>query len=296
MSQGQPPVQQPRIKPEPEDANVVQPLINIPGATNAQQRAAQHLQNSYGQRAAASISAIQNTAGGSQGQHSQPQQQQGPPNPQLQYQPQMMQGQQQPQHQMHLPQQQQRPQGAPHQGIPQGQQQQTQMSQQQAQAQYRAMLARDAANRQAALQQQQPTIKQAQNDGAADEVEGVDVIRQYDATGNVIAMGTVEIDSMIREKILANARSMEGGGLMLPLKEASTKSSRQRKIERRQDGPLGGGDANDDDDDLKDDEDAINSDLDDPDDGLNEDEDEDDNMGHIMLCMYDKVQRVKNKW
>ena len=45
------------------------------------------------------------------------------------------------------------------------------------------------------------------------------------------------------------------------------------------------------------DEDAINSDLDDPDDLADGDEeDEDGNMGHIMLCMYDKVQRVKNKW
>lgn len=276
---------------------MVQPLINIPGATNAQQRAAQHLQNSYGQRAAASINAIQNTAGGGAAQHAQPQQQQGPPNPQLQYQPQLMQNQQQPQ-QMHLPQQQQRPQGVPNQGMPQNQGQQSQMSQQAAQAQYRAMLARDAANRQAALQQQQqqPTIKQAQNDGAADEVETVNVIRQFDAAGNEIGMGRVEIDSMIRQRILANARTMEGGGLMVPLKEASTKSSRQRKVPKRQRGPLGGGDANDDDDDIKDDEDAINSDLDDPDDGLNEDEDDDDQGQHIMLCMYDKVQRVKNKW
>jgi hypothetical protein len=44
------------------------------------------------------------------------------------------------------------------------------------------------------------------------------------------------------------------------------------------------------------DEDAINSDLDDPDEGLNDEEDEDEGMGHIMLCMYDKVQRVKTKW
>ena len=54
-----------------------------------------------------------------------------------------------------------------------------------------------------------------------------------------------------------------------------------------------------DDDDVKNeelDEDAINSDLDDPDEGLNDEEDEDEGMGHIMLCMYDKVQRVKNKW
>ncbi len=52
-------------------------------------------------------------------------------------------------------------------------------------------------------------------------------------------------------------------------------------------------------DDFKDeelDDDAINSDLDDSDDGKDDDEDDDDTMGHMMLCMYDKVQRVKNKW
>ena len=27
-----------------------------------------------------------------------------------------------------------------------------------------------------------------------------------------------------------------------------------------------------------------------------DDEDDDESMGHMMLCMYDKVQRVKNKW
>ena len=45
------------------------------------------------------------------------------------------------------------------------------------------------------------------------------------------------------------------------------------------------------------DDDAINSDLDDPEDELNSaDEEEDDEGGMIMLCLYDKVQRVKNKW
>ena len=46
-----------------------------------------------------------------------------------------------------------------------------------------------------------------------------------------------------------------------------------------------------------DDEDAINSDLDDPDDdNIIEEEGEDGKEGQIMLCTYDKVQRVKNKW
>jgi len=48
-----------------------------------------------------------------------------------------------------------------------------------------------------------------------------------------------------------------------------------------------------DDDDV--DEDAINSDLDDPEDDEIDNED-DDEVPQIMLCMYDKVQRTKNKW
>ncbi|EME46425.1 hypothetical protein DOTSEDRAFT_110198, partial [Dothistroma septosporum NZE10] len=45
------------------------------------------------------------------------------------------------------------------------------------------------------------------------------------------------------------------------------------------------------------DENAINSDLDDSDDeggaGMGDDDDEE---GDNILCTYDKVQRVKNKW
>lgn len=51
-----------------------------------------------------------------------------------------------------------------------------------------------------------------------------------------------------------------------------------------------------DDPDLENDEDAINSDLDDPDENVVDEGDEDAQQGQIMLCTYDKVQRVKNKW
>ena len=47
----------------------------------------------------------------------------------------------------------------------------------------------------------------------------------------------------------------------------------------------------------EDDEDAINSDLDDSDeDGQGQMGDDDDEPGDQILCTYDKVQRVKNKW
>lgn len=45
-----------------------------------------------------------------------------------------------------------------------------------------------------------------------------------------------------------------------------------------------------------DDEDAINSDLDDPEDEDIANQDEDEIPLQVMLCMYDKVQRTRNKW
>lgn len=52
----------------------------------------------------------------------------------------------------------------------------------------------------------------------------------------------------------------------------------------------------DEDDDVFNDSDDINSDLDDDLDSERSDDDENDQVGQIMLCLYDKVQRVKNKW
>ncbi|KAK6338904.1 transcription factor IIA subunit alpha [Orbilia brochopaga] len=47
---------------------------------------------------------------------------------------------------------------------------------------------------------------------------------------------------------------------------------------------------------MDDDEDAINSDLDDSDEEQPDDDDDGEGIPQIMLCMYDKVQRTKNKW
>jgi transcription initiation factor TFIIA large subunit len=256
------------------------PMPALSNATTAQQRAAQHLHQSYGPRAAASINAIQ--SGGGQ----QPQgQQNGQPTMQ---QMQMMQAQRA--QQMAAQQQ--------GQGMHQGQR--PQMTQEQ----YRQMMAQNAANRiaQQAQQNGQNGVQGAQTDGAGDEeVESLSVIKRFGPNGQEAAMGRIEIDSLIRAQIESMARSMEGGGLMLPLHQASTSSSRRQRKDKKGKGrqQVDGGDDDDDKDGVKDeevDEDAINSDLDDPDEGLNEEEDEDEGMGHIMLCMWDKVQRVKNKW
>jgi transcription initiation factor TFIIA large subunit len=267
----------PRIKPEPglENGGLSLPPFNASSGMTAQQRAAQNLQAQYGSRAAASINAIQSNL-----------------------------PQQAPQ------QQQQRSAGPP---IPRPQMSTTQ---------YQQAMADAAARQRAHLQ----SAGNAQTDGAdeMDYQESYGIMKHIDDNGQEIEMGRVEIDGIIRRQIEAMGQRMEGGGLMLPLKKRTpTANIKKRKIAHLEgmDGNGGsnltpgvtsvsqapaqydGGDEDDDEDDkanvLKEeelDEDAINSDLDDPDEGLNEEDDDDEAMGHIMLCMYDKVQRVKNKW
>jgi len=98
-------------------------------------------------------------------------------------------------------------------------------------------------------------------------------------------------------------------GLMVPLDELPKGKKRKAALRVRNQTLLPEGsasttpqipqlDGEDDDDDKKEerDEDAINSDLDDPEDDLNDDDDNNDDNMDYMLCTYDKVQRVKNKW
>ncbi|TVY46621.1 Transcription initiation factor IIA large subunit [Lachnellula occidentalis] len=307
----------PRIKPEPgvdsppmtqppyQHGGLTMPQMPMAGATTAQQRAAQHLQANYGQRAAASINAIQSAQQPPQ----QPPTQQGAPfHPAGQaFTPQQM--------QMQMHQQQQA----------RAQLQTAQQPQQMSEQQYKSFMAAQQAQAQARAQAAQAARQNAQNgqmpqngqngfNGAppqtdgADDVEAETVIKQIGSNGEEITMGRVEIDGLIRSKIESMGQSMEGGGLMLPLSELKKKSKSQSSQPKRtrtrkaKEGTVFEGmiqvDGGDSDDDVKEehDEDAINSDLDDPDDGLNDEEDEDEGMGHIMLCMYDKVQRVKNKW
>ncbi|KAL2134153.1 hypothetical protein VTI74DRAFT_915 [Chaetomium olivicolor] len=125
----------------------------------------------------------------------------------------------------------------------------------------------------------------AQHDGPSDAVEAI----------NAVKMERDAIDMHLHAQLAARAKQMEGGGLMAPFKEA-TKTRGVSKTKKaggpvQFDGPDDGIKSED-----EDDEDAINSDLDDPDEGEENDDGDDDSMGHMMLCMYDKVQRVKNKW
>lgn len=233
-----------RIKQEPGTT----PGFNGADSKNnvAAHRAAQLVQQSFGDRGTGSINAIQDRIGQQPGQ---------PPQPQLQ------QGQA-----MNMPQQQSYPQ----QGQPNMPQQQQQYPTNPGQA----------------------SFQNTQTDGAVDDEEDFGaVLMQRGAAGELQELGRVEIDSLLHQHIAANAKSMEGGGLMLPLKEATRHKSRSN-AKRREKGVA----AHDGGDDDEEDEDAINSDLDDSEDNRSEDEVDDEGLGHIMLCMYDKVQRVKNKW
>ena len=166
--------------------------------------------------------------------------------------------------------------------------------------------------------QQRPAVNGTQVDGANDWDAMVSQRRTEALShpaGNRIA------DATFRQRVDQMGRDMEGGGFMMPLSEQPNLLQVEKRMVTPQaagDGSLAtpiaarlagcpsvaqydGVDESDednikDDPDLENDEDAINSDLDDPDDNVVEEGDENPQQGQIMLCTYDKVQRVKNKW
>ena len=168
--------------------------------------------------------------------------------------------------------------------------------------------------------QQRAAVNNTQTDGAGDW-EAMVAQRRADALDGELKR--IEADLTIRQQVEQMSHEMEGGGLMLPLSARSkqpvpkkrkvtssstTKLSEDNLLAAQLATPhkvsrvpqLDGPDDTDEDDKAgikdEDDEDAINSDLDDSDDNAPDDTAEDGTVGNIMLCTYDKVQRVKNKW
>ncbi|KMU72100.1 hypothetical protein CISG_00409 [Coccidioides immitis RMSCC 3703] len=153
---------------------------------------------------------------------------------------------------------------------------------------------------------QSNTVGNGQTDGAGDsEIDALSewkaevARRREEATKN-----GAQADRVMRE--------MEGNGLLAPLHERYPRANgKKRKVTIKEESAIpgpsiasegtipsqaGGYDGVDEFGIKKDeDEDAINSDLDDPDDLL-DDPEGDDAVGQVMLCTYDKVQRVKSKW
>jgi len=134
-------------------------------------------------------------------------------------------------------------------------------------------------------------LANAQTDGTGDVYEGI--LMQQDGHGNAAELGRLEIDRILHEKIASRAKQMEGGGLMLSLREAT-----KHKTAGASKKSAAGASQMDGEDDLKledDSDNLIGSDLDDDEPNVDS-EDEEGELAPIMLCMYDKVQRVKNKW
>lgn len=166
--------------------------------------------------------------------------------------------------------------------------------------------------------QQRPGISSTQTDGA-DDWDAMVTQRRAEATRD--PTGRLNVDVTLKQQIHQMSLDMEGGGFMMPLSERPTPPP----VKKPKTAPLEVGDSSSaslaaaqveggpkaaqydgldesedenikDDPDLENDEDAINSDLDDPDENVVDEGDEDAQQGQIMLCTYDKVQRVKNKW
>lgn len=275
------------IKQEPGSGNGPMPSANpappsFSGGGIAAQRATNNLLDRYGHSAAGSIGQIHQHFG-QQGQG------RGQPQPQTHPRP-------SPAGQTNQAQQRLSPQQIAQYQTQQAAQAKARLHQQQQQQQQRTG--------QAPQSNPQNGFGQSQVDGASDGYEGV--LMQCGANGQMSELGRVEMDRMLHEQMAARAKQMEGGGLMLPLREATrhrTAGAEKPSLEGflQYDGI--DDDAIKEEDDpfppiapVQHDEDAINSDLDDPDDDDRQDDNEEDPMAHVMLCMYDKVQRVKNKW
>lgn len=140
-----------------------------------------------------------------------------------------------------------------------------------------------------------PHMNNAQADGAHGDALSdwkAEVARRREAAERQNGEG----DSLLRDHLRQRMLELEGGGLLAPLDERQSTSSTSRRDlldperPRSQFDGAGGNDG------KEHDEDAITSDLDDPDDLVAEDHDAEDAVGQVMLCTYDKVQRVKSKW
>lgn len=147
--------------------------------------------------------------------------------------------------------------------------------------------------------QQAVTIKSDQTDGAGDAHDAWQ--SEYAARKAEAAANRAHNDRVIKDHVLASQLQLEGGGVMLPLDEHVSIGGRSRSRVPKPSNATSSlsqaqGDAAGDEDEDEEDENAINSDLDDPDELEDDAADGEETTDQVMLCTYDKVQRVKNKW
>ncbi|KAF2182525.1 transcription factor IIA, alpha/beta subunit [Zopfia rhizophila CBS 207.26] len=162
------------------------------------------------------------------------------------------------------------------------------------------------------MQQRPGNVYASQTDGADGAYEDWNaLVSARAAEGDNGSNGRIAADHFMRAQVDAMA-ARQDSGLMVPLDEMPKGKRRKAAIrvlqaQRAQEASSSGTsslpdvapfDGELDAEDVKEenDDDAINSDLDDPEDDIDGDGDNDDEMVDYMLCTYDKVQRVKNKW
>ncbi|KAF2091248.1 transcription factor IIA, alpha/beta subunit [Saccharata proteae CBS 121410] len=181
---------------------------------------------------------------------------------------------------------------------------------------------RQQQQQQAAQQRAQPpphasSVHAAQTDGAADsaEDEWKALVAARRAQVDDGPGGRVAMDGMLRAAFEAKANIIESG-LMMPFNELPAvknrkKNSKHLRAQMHSSAnpflsastsahaphiPQLDGELDDEDEKVEHDDEAINSDLDDPEDDLAPSGDDEGPQGDTMICTYDKVQRVKNKW
>lgn len=285
-----------RVKAEPGSEAQYHGLPNA--AEGGAGRAAQLIGQQFGANSSASLNAMQQQQRGGlalPGQHARPQGLQLPSGATQAAQQQALQQQQQFQQRQH-----------------QAMQQQQLHQQQQQQSQTRIKVESDDPQVQQSSYQQQQPHPSYQTDGADESLEEWRTMLAERRAIN--AEQGHHADRLMRDNVLRMSESLQNG-LMVPLEEQPSHPDnvKRRKASRRSQQAgntpqpstsasvpqFDGGDDDDEKGNIKDedDADAINSDLDDSDDDNNNamGEDEDNDMDNI-LCTYDKVQRVKNKW
>ena len=159
----------------------------------------------------------------------------------------------------------------------------------------------------------------SQTDGSADTTDEPNAQDQWSAImarnreAKADPETTAQADRMLKRHVADQMRSLEGGGLLVPLDDRYSANQRKKGVRGANpvvakansalmDGtdqgssspPTDRFDGGDDDD--EDDKDAINSDLDDPEDDVDDGNVGEEYEGDTIICLYDKVQRVKNKW
>ena len=165
------------------------------------------------------------------------------------------------------------------------------------------------------------TLGLAQTDGAEDEPskEPASCVASRHAFPDEEPMCRAAVDGMIRRYVEENAQSLEAGGLLVPLDERRPSKGHKNKPRTGakphsskpdqessspattssnatvQRGRFDGADSGSEEDETAG-ADAINSDLDDSDEDVVNGGIEGHTGNDVILCLYDKVQRTKNKW